>query len=49
MSLSETADRGIARHMPDPLFAQRDEQGVTPHTRGCQRRFYSGVTTPDNY
>src|SRR5688572_13248202 len=48
MALTDTADRWVARHLPERFDAVSEEQGATTEARGGQCRFRAGMTAADH-
>ena len=48
VAFSETADRRIARHPSDRVFAGSNQKRVTSHTGSCQSGLGAGVSTADD-
>src|SRR5580704_1737333 len=48
MSLTDTADRGVAAHLSERLNVMRQQQRASSHAGSRERRFGAGVTAADN-
>ena len=48
MTLADTADRRIARHLPQGLDAVRQEKCAPAHTRRSERRFGASMAAADD-
>ena len=46
MSLANSANSGIAAHLPERFNILRQQQGSAPQARGCQRSLRPGMTAP---
>src|SRR5688572_26376693 len=43
MTLGQPTDCRVAGHLPDSIDIDRQQQGLAPHSGGCQRSFNASV------
>jgi hypothetical protein len=49
VTLGDTPDGGIARHLGDQIQVETEKHRPQPHARRCHRRFTTRVTRTHNY